>query len=202
MPDLTGRVAVVTGPAGGIGLAVCRRLQHDGAQVGGFDVQESADPGTGNDYLQAEFDDAESGFAVVNVPHRLAAYNASKADLSALTRSMAVEWASYGVRVNARLPGYVDTELNALKTHRPAEWKSRTPLGRFASVADVAAAVSYLSGDEAGFFRGAELLMDGGHYGDTDPLAAGAGSWRQPRIPLPCVPAASPSPPQQLRRRT
>jgi len=64
----------------------------------------------------------------------------------------------------------------------------------FASVADVAAAVSYLSGDEAGCFGGAELLMEGGHYGDTDPLAAGAGGWRQPRIPLPCVPAASPSP--------
>lgn len=239
MSDLVGRVAVVTGAAVRIGLAVCRRLQQDGARVWGLDVQESADVGAGIDYLPADLTAADSVFAaaahieataghvdvfvasaeivendvpvaemtvatfdqvmsvnprgafvtcrafvpamikrregrivtiasmsgnaVVNVPQRQAAYNASRAGVSALTRSMAVEWAPYGVRVNALSPGYVDTELNALKTHLHPEWKSRTPLGRFASVEEVAAAVSYLSGDEAGFFRGAELLMDGGY---------------------------------------
>ena len=63
MPDLIGRVAVVTGAAGGIGLAVCRRLQHDGAHVWGLDVQESADLGAGIDYLPADLTDADSVLA-------------------------------------------------------------------------------------------------------------------------------------------
>jgi len=99
----------------------------------------------------------------VNSPQSQAAYNASKAGVSALMRSLAVEWAPYGVRVNVLSPGYVDTDLVARKKDMHAGWKERTPVGRFADVEEVAAAVRYLSGDEAGFFQGAELLMDGGY---------------------------------------
>lgn len=104
-----------------------------------------------------------SGNAVVNTPQCQAAYNTSKAAVSALTRSIAVEWAARGVRVNALSPGYVDTDLNALKRDQHASWKERTPLHRFATVDEVAGAVAYLVGDEAGFYQGADLLMDGGY---------------------------------------
>lgn len=104
-----------------------------------------------------------SGNAVVNTPQCQAAYNTSKAAVSALTRSIAVEWGPRGVRVNALSPGYVDTDLNATKRDQHASWKDRTPVGRFASVDEVAGAVAYLVGDEAGFYQGADLLMDGGY---------------------------------------
>lgn len=104
-----------------------------------------------------------SGTAVVNTPQCQAAYNTSKAAVSALTRSIAVEWAPRGVRVNAISPGYVDTDLLALKRDQHASWKQRTPLARFATVDEVAGAVAYLAGDEAGFFQGADVLMDGGY---------------------------------------
>jgi NAD(P)-dependent dehydrogenase (short-subunit alcohol dehydrogenase family) len=104
-----------------------------------------------------------SGNAVVNHPQRQSVYNTSKAGVSALTRSLAVEWGPRGVRVNAISPGYVDTPLNALKQHMHAGWIDGTVVGRFATVEEVAGAVVYLLGDEAGYFAGAELLMDGGY---------------------------------------
>ncbi|MFC4242138.1 SDR family NAD(P)-dependent oxidoreductase [Gryllotalpicola reticulitermitis] len=104
-----------------------------------------------------------SGNAVVNAPQRQSVYNTSKAGVSALTRSLAVEWGPRGVRVNALSPGYVDTPLNALKQHMHAGWRDGTVAGRFATVDEVAGAVAYLLGDEAGYFHGAELLMDGGY---------------------------------------
>lgn len=104
-----------------------------------------------------------SGNAVVNTPQCQAAYNTSKAGVTALTKSMAVEWAPQGVRVNALSPGYVDTDLLAQKRDQHEEWRRRTPLRRFATVDEVAGAVTYLAGDEAGFYQGAEFLMDGGY---------------------------------------
>jgi NAD(P)-dependent dehydrogenase (short-subunit alcohol dehydrogenase family) len=103
-----------------------------------------------------------SGNAVVNEPQRQSVYNTSKSGVSALTRSLAVEWGSRGVRVNAVSPGYVDTPLNSLKKHMHAHWLEGTVLGRFATVNEVSAAVEFLLSDEAAYFCGAELLMDGG----------------------------------------
>jgi NAD(P)-dependent dehydrogenase (short-subunit alcohol dehydrogenase family) len=104
-----------------------------------------------------------SGNRIVNVPQRQCAYNASKAGVTALTKSLAVEWGPRGVRVNALSPGYVDTPLNALKRHQHEEWKDRTVLHRFADTAEIAAAVGYLLSDEAAFCCGTELLIDGGY---------------------------------------
>lgn len=103
-----------------------------------------------------------SGSAVVNHPQRQCAYNTSKAGVSALTRSLAVEWGPRGVRVNAVSPGYVDTPLNALKPHLHEQWRRETVLGRFATPAEVAGAVEYLLSDAASFCCGTELLVDGG----------------------------------------
>ncbi len=103
-----------------------------------------------------------SGNHVVNYPQKQSAYNSSKAAVTALTRSLAVEWGPLGVRVNALSPGYVDTPLNALKQHMHETWKKDTIVGRFALPNEVAAAVAFLLSEEAGYFVGSELLMDGG----------------------------------------
>lgn len=104
-----------------------------------------------------------SGSHVVNVPQRQVAYNASKAGVVALTKSLAYEWAARGVRVNALSPGYVDTPLLADRPELHDTWKQATPVGRFAHRHEVAAAVGWLLSDEAAFCCGTELLMDGGY---------------------------------------
>jgi NAD(P)-dependent dehydrogenase (short-subunit alcohol dehydrogenase family) len=104
-----------------------------------------------------------SGNHIVNVPQRQCAYNASKAGVAALTRSLAVEWGPRGVRVNSVSPGYVDTPLLDLKRHQHDGWKGRTVLGRFAQPREVAAAIGYLLSDAAAFCCGTELLIDGGY---------------------------------------
>lgn len=104
-----------------------------------------------------------SGNHVVNNPQQQVAYNASKAGVVAMAKSLAFEWASRGVRVNALSPGYVDTPLLGSKHDMHDLWKSATPLGRFATPDEVAAAVRFLLSDEAAFFCGSEVLMDGGY---------------------------------------
>lgn len=104
-----------------------------------------------------------SGNLVVNEPQSQCAYNASKAGVTALVKSLAVEWGPRGVRVNAVSPGYVGTPLLALKKHMHQGWKDRTVLDRFARTDEIAAAVGYLLSDAAGFCIGTELVIDGGY---------------------------------------
>ena len=104
-----------------------------------------------------------SGAHVVNSPQQQVAYNTSKGGLVAMTKSLAYEWAARGVRVNALSPGYVDTPLLGSKHELHEQWKSVTPLRRFAEPAEVAAAAAWLLSDEAAFCCGTEMLMDGGY---------------------------------------
>jgi NAD(P)-dependent dehydrogenase (short-subunit alcohol dehydrogenase family) len=237
MQGIAGTVAVVTGAAGGIGLATSNWLADSGARVFALDVRPPASgggafvevdvrdaasvhaavrqvldqagridhavvaAGVAEEPTPAEDMDGEvwgrtiginltgafltcqavgrpmlaagrgrivtiasmSGNHVVNTPQRQVAYNASKAAVVAMTKSLAYEWAERGVRVNALSPGYVDTPLLGSKHEMHELWKRATPVKRFATPAEVAAATGYLLSDEAAFYCGAELLMDGGY---------------------------------------
>jgi 3-oxoacyl-[acyl-carrier protein] reductase len=90
-------------------------------------------------------------------------YAASKAGLIGLTKSLAKELGSRGIRVNAIAPGYIDTELTAMLPEPAREAiLGSTPLGRLGTPQDVASAVRFLASDAAGFVTGDVLAVDGG----------------------------------------
>jgi NAD(P)-dependent dehydrogenase (short-subunit alcohol dehydrogenase family) len=96
---------------------------------------------------------------------RHAAYSASKGAVIALTRVLALEWAPFGVTVNSVAPTFVRTPGTAERLDRPeflADVVSKIPVGRVASVADVAGAVLYLASPAAAMVTGSVLVVDGG----------------------------------------
>jgi NAD(P)-dependent dehydrogenase (short-subunit alcohol dehydrogenase family) len=101
---------------------------------------------------------------VVAYPRR-AAYCSAKAGVVNLTRLLALEWAPFGILVNAVAPTFIETELTALTLSDPAmraDVVSRIPLGHLGTPDDVAAAVVFLASDEARMITGHTLLVDGG----------------------------------------
>ena len=105
-----------------------------------------------------------SGF-IVNRPQKQSYYNASKAAVHHLTRSLATEWAPYGVRVNAVAPTYIDTPM--VWTVEGVEemmkdWLRDTPMGRLRRPDEIASVVHFLASDAASLLTGSIVLADGG----------------------------------------
>lgn len=103
---------------------------------------------------------------ISNHPQPQAAYNASKAAVIHLTRSLAGEWAPRGVRVNCVAPGYTATPLTKRGLETPEwreTWLKETPMGRLAEPDEIAPAVLYLASDAASFVTGHALVVDGGY---------------------------------------
>jgi NAD(P)-dependent dehydrogenase (short-subunit alcohol dehydrogenase family) len=103
---------------------------------------------------------------IVNRPQSAASYIASKGAVHMLTKALATEWAKSGVRVNARAPGYVATEMTLKIRERPElfnVWLEMTPMGRIGEPFEIAAAVVYLASAASSYITGAILSIDGGY---------------------------------------
>jgi NAD(P)-dependent dehydrogenase (short-subunit alcohol dehydrogenase family) len=106
-----------------------------------------------------------SGY-IVNKPQPQAQYNASKAGVHHLTKSLAAEWGARGVRVNAVAPTYINTPMTAYAKQNKAmfdTWMSSTPMGRMGEVDEIAAVVLFLASDAASLMTGSIVVADGGY---------------------------------------
>lgn len=107
--------------------------------------------------------------SIVNTPQNQAAYNTSKAGVIHLTKSLAAEWASRGVRVNCISPGYTRTALVEKLLATPEgqsmspAWLAMTPMRRMAEVTDLQGAVVYLASEVSDYMTGHDLVIDGGY---------------------------------------
>jgi NAD(P)-dependent dehydrogenase (short-subunit alcohol dehydrogenase family) len=101
---------------------------------------------------------------IVNIPQWQASYNASKAGVIHLTRSLAIEWASYGIRVNSLSPGYIATPMSV---DTPKElkdaWEPLMPFRRMGTPEELIGAVIYLAADSSGYTSGSDLIVDGAY---------------------------------------
>lgn len=105
--------------------------------------------------------------SIVNVPQFQASYNASKAAVAHLGKSLAVEWAPAGIRVNSISPGYILSDMTRVFTEQnpelAADWASRIPLGRMGVPDDLTGLVTFLASDEARYLTGQDVIIDGGY---------------------------------------
>jgi len=103
---------------------------------------------------------------ISNTPQPQAHYNAAKAGVILLTKSLAGEWADRGLRVNCVSPGYIGTDMTAEGMENMAwypTWLQMTPQKRVGAPEDVAAAIYYLASPAAKFTTGSNLVVDGGY---------------------------------------
>ena len=103
---------------------------------------------------------------IVNYPQEQANYNASKAGVHHLTRSLAAEWASRGVRVNCVAPTYIETDLTrdvAANREISKHWIDGTPMGRMGQPSEIASVILFLASDASSLMTGSIVYADGGY---------------------------------------
>jgi len=104
---------------------------------------------------------------ISNFPQKQSSYNAAKAGVIHLTKTLAGEWAARGVRVNSVSPGYIGTDLTGALLEREPElgvvWRERTPMGRLGTPDEVASVILFLASDESSFMTGSDVVADGGY---------------------------------------
>ncbi|WP_210424479.1 SDR family oxidoreductase [Gephyromycinifex aptenodytis] len=99
---------------------------------------------------------------IVNIPQAQASYNASKAAVVHLTKSLGVEWAQHGIRVNSISPGYIATELiGDVREDWKRQWIEAIPFQRMGTPEELGGAVLYLLSDAATYTSGCDLIIDG-----------------------------------------
>jgi NAD(P)-dependent dehydrogenase (short-subunit alcohol dehydrogenase family) len=101
---------------------------------------------------------------IVNIPQWQASYNASKAGVIHMTRSLAVEWAQHGIRVNSISPGYISTPMSA---DTPKElkdaWMPLMPMHRMGTPEELIPAILYLASGASGYTSGSDVIVDGAY---------------------------------------
>lgn len=104
---------------------------------------------------------------IVNFPQHQASYNAAKAGVAHLTKSLAVEWAPRGIRVNAISPGYMNSDMTRQfmedKPEIQAGWERLTPMGRIGEPPDLDGLVAFLASRSSEFITGQSIVIDGGY---------------------------------------
>ena len=166
-----GRIDIVVNGAAGNFLSRAEELSPNGfGTVVDIDLK-----GTFN-VCRAAFDELKKrGGCVLNISATLqylgtpmqAHAAAAKAGVDSLTRTLAVEWGGYGVRVNAVAPGPIEDTEGMKRLLAPAlkdKLRHRIPLRRFGRVRDIEHAAVFLCSDAASFINGAILVVDGGHW--------------------------------------
>jgi NAD(P)-dependent dehydrogenase (short-subunit alcohol dehydrogenase family) len=102
--------------------------------------------------------------SIVNVPQWQASYNASKAGIIHMTRSLAAEWAQYGIRVNSLSPGYIATPMSVDTPQELKDtWMPLIPAHRMGDPEELVGAVIYLAADSSGYTNGSDLIVDGAY---------------------------------------
>ena len=105
-----------------------------------------------------------SALSVISIPDRTP-YATSKGAILQLTRTLALEWAPYGVTVNCIMPGPFATEMNQALMNDPKQYQefiARVPLGRWGNLDEIGGLVVFLAGDASSFITGAAIPIDGG----------------------------------------
>lgn len=103
---------------------------------------------------------------IVNIPQCQAAYNASKAGVVQLTRSLALEWVSHGIRVNSISPGIMATSMTQAyfdDADIGPQWLGRIPMGRPGKPEELGPLAVYLAADASSYMTGSDIIIDGGY---------------------------------------